>query len=144
MFQLYRAISFIGWRNRSTRRNPTELSQVTNKLYHIMLYRVYLVMDGIRTHNFGGESNYHTITTKTAPCANELDGKASDTFSKCINYFENQDQVSLSHLRWYKLYMYMYMFLYITNDIFKSKDVRESKNISIVMFGLMNPMAMEV
>jgi hypothetical protein len=52
-----------------------EETRVPDKLHHIMLYRLHLVMKGVRTHNIRGtdctgscKSNYHTITTTTAPC----------------------------------------------------------------------------
>ena len=76
LFQLYRGCQFYRWRKSKYQKKTTDPWQVTDKLYHIMLNQVHIVMGGIRTHNFSAliahvvakPNNMRSRTRQFQPC----------------------------------------------------------------------------
>ena len=54
IFQLYRGDHFFRWGKTEYLEKTTDLSQVTDKFDHTMLYPVHLAMNGVQAHNFSG------------------------------------------------------------------------------------------
>ena len=58
MFHLYRVGQFYSLIKPEYTKKNTDLSQFTDKLYYILLYREYLSTSGIPCHNFSGDKHW--------------------------------------------------------------------------------------